>query len=116
MSCNYSSFISVGMDRDNVNNTDILSSTISTLSAAAAGSLISTRASSGESNDTAGTMLNSDPTEATDMDNVSSTSPQPVIDQGTVFLQTAAAQGIAGAFSFAAMFITCHQVNYCIHV
>ena len=41
--------------------------------------------------------------------NMSSTTEEQ-IDQGTAFLQTAAAQGIAGLFSFTAMLITCHQV------
>ena len=33
-----------------------------------------------------------------------------------IFLQTAAAQGIAGAFAFAAMLVTCHQVNSSPHL
>lgn len=30
---------------------------------------------------------------------------------GKIFLQTAAAQGIAGFFAFAAIIVTCHQVS-----
>jgi len=39
----------------------------------------------------------------------------PVHHMQKIFLQTSAAQGIAGAFAFAALILTCWQVNFSSH-
>lgn len=38
-------------------------------------------------------------------------SPSPTLPEHKIFLQSTAAQALAGAFVWAALFITCHQVS-----
>ena len=62
-------------------------------------------------NSTSG-VIQGEETNRNNTDSAANSTSVPVHHMQKIFLQTSAAQGIAGAFAFAALILTCWQVNY----